>query len=156
MTFDAEALLNQTTETVMPTHLPPVPEGEYAARIGDGPDDVTVEGFKGKKDTTKTFYRATVVWYILDEGLKSQLGRDSVRVRQRFFVDLDSNTGAFLEGADKNVQLGALREAVGLNQGTFSLARLRGAGPALVRIIQTADEKDPAIKYSEVSRVTKL
>lgn len=154
--FDPEALLNVQTDYIMPTFLPPVPEGEYSARIGDGPDDVTVESFKGKKDPTKTYYQATLQWYILDEGVKQQLGRESVRVRQRFFIDLDPATGAFLEGQDKNVALGAAREAVGLNQGAFSLAMFKGQGPALIRVTQRADEKDPKIKYAEVSRVVKL
>lgn len=157
MTFDASAFLNQTVEGPMATNIAPPPEGEYLARVGAEEDDVKVEAFPGKKDPSKTFYRVTLVWDIIDEALKAKLERDTIRVRDQFFLDVDSTTGVIKTGPDDNVALGQRREALNMNDGTaFALGSLRGKGPAIIRIKHRADENDPQRKYAEIARVVRM
>ena len=56
--FNAEAFLEQTTESAMATSMTVCPEGEYMARIGSEPGDVTATSIQGKKDPTKTLVRS--------------------------------------------------------------------------------------------------
>ena len=156
MSFDPAAFMSQTVEGPMATSLPPVPEGEYLARIGDGQDDVKVESIQGKKDPTRTYIRLTLMWDVIDENLKAALGRDKIRVRDQFLIDVDQTTGLLKSGPEDNVSLGQRREALGMNDGAFSIARFRGAGPAIIRVSQRSDANDPSRKYSEVARVVKV
>jgi hypothetical protein len=150
--FNAEDFLNQTTEATMQDKWTEVPEGEYLAQIGDGPNDLTVEGIQGKKDPTKTYPRLTLFYYIIDENLKAKLGKSSIRVRQQFLLDMDEN-GKLATGADQNVRLGQIRAAVGLNSPgqAFALSMLRGRGPVRAKVKQRL--ADDGQKYSEVSAV---
>ncbi len=155
MLFNAEDFLNQTTEAAMQDKWTEVPEGEYAASIGDGPNDVTVEGIQGKKDTSKTYPRLTIYYSIIDEVLKQKLGKESIRVRQQFLLDMD-DTGRLAFGVDRNVRLGQVRAATGLNNPgmAFSLGMLKGKGPVRVKVKQrTADDGQ---KYSEVTAVAPM
>lgn len=128
-----------------------VPEGEYLAAIGDGPNDLQVESIQGKKDPTKSYPRLTLFYYIIDEALKAKLQKESIRVRQQFLLDMEEGRLAF--GTDQNVRLGQIRGALGLNAPgqAFSLAMLRGRGPVLVKVKQRLG--DDGTKYSEVTAV---
>lgn len=156
MTFNADEFLSQTTDAAMQDKMVLVPEGEFIAAIGDGPNDLNAETFQGTKDPTKTFVRLTIFWNILDEQVKKTLGRESVRVRQQFILDMED--GRLGTGPDQNVRLGAIRTALGLNSPgmAFSIGMLRGKGPARVKVKHRPDEKDNSIKYAEVTRVSPM
>lgn len=154
--FDADAFMNQTVEGPMATYLPPPPEGEYMARIGTEADDLKIESIQGKKDPTKTYVRLTLMWEIIDEALKAALGRDKIRVRDGFLVDVDPMTGLLKTGPEDNTALGSRRDALNLNDGSFNIGMLRGAGPCMVRISHRADPNDPVRKYAEISRTAKM
>lgn len=153
--FNAEDFLNQTTDAVMQDKWTEVPAGEYLAKIGDGPNDVTVEGIQGKKDPTKTYPRLTIYYYIIDETLKAKLQKESIRVRQQFLLDMDEN-GKLAAGPDINVRLGQIRAALDLNNPgmAFSLGMIRGRGPVRVKVNQRTG--DDGQKYSEVTAVAKV
>ena len=87
--------------------------------------------------------------------INQELGRDEITVRDQFLLDVNAD-GQLDTGPDRNVYLGSRREAVGLNDGAFSPAQFRGAGPALIRVTHRSNDKDPSIKYAEVSRVVPL
>lgn len=153
MSFDAKNFLNTQVTAPMATEFESVPAGEYMARIDDGEDAVTAEEIQGKKDVSKSYPRATIWWRVMDEQLTAQLGRDSIRVRQQFFLDVD-DSGDLATGKSKNVQLGQIRDALDMNDGSFSPGMLRGAGPALIRVgVRTADD---GRKFSEVTRVARI
>lgn len=157
MTFDATAFMNQTVEGPMATFVAPPPEGEFMARVGSEEDDVKIDTFAGKKDPSRTFVRMTLIWDIIDENLKAQLQRDKIRVRDQFFLDIDPITGQLKNGPEDNVSLGQRREALGLNGvGAFSPSMLRGAGPAMVKIVHRPDDRDPTRKYAEIGRCARL
>lgn len=148
--FNAEDFMNETIDESMDTKFEVVPEGEYIAQLADEQPDMHRHGTSQKGDP----YRGLrLTWNILDENLKARLGRDTVTVRQDFLLDIDRN-GKPLTGPGKNVRLGALREALGLNKGPFSWDMLNGAGPARIRVRHRSDRSDPEVKYAEVSRVT--
>lgn len=150
--FDAEAFMNSTTDSPMATQMESVPEGEYLARVGAEPDDLKLDSIQGKKDTSKSYFRLTMLWDIIDENAKASLGRDKIRVRDQFFVDFEN--GLLAVGKDKNVTLGNRREALGLNDaGPFNLNQLRGAGPAMIKVKHTTNE---GRTYANVDRVVKL
>jgi hypothetical protein len=156
--FDAASFMEQTYDDANATNFTPVPEGEYQARIGTEENDVSVAAFQGTKDPTKTYIRLTLMWEIIDEALKAQMDRDTVRVRDQFILDIDESTGGLAFGADKNVALGQRREALGLNDPgqPFSFAMFRGAGPAIIRITQRSDKDNPDRKYNDVKSVTAM
>lgn len=157
MAIDLSALMTQTVDGPMSTNITPVPEGDYVARIDDSPEWLVLEEFEGKKESTKgkTFVRGTLYWLILDEGLKASMKRDVIRVRDPGFLDFRPD-GSLDNGQDKNVWLGQRRAAFNLNDGQFQISMLKGLGPALIKVKQRADEKNPENKFSEVTRVAPL
>ena len=154
--FNAEAFLDQTVDSPMATSMTVVPEGEYLARVGSEPGDIIATSVQGRKDPTKTYVQVTIMWEILDENIKTQLKRSSLKVRDRFFIDIDPVTSQLETGPDRNVTLGARRAAVGMNSGPFTISMLRGAGPCTIKVKNTTDEKDKSRKYAEVERATAL
>lgn len=154
--FNAEDFLSQQTNEAMQDGRIPIPEGEYTATVGDGPDDLKFEPIAGKKDPTKTFYNLTLWWIIHDDNLKAKLGRDVLRVRDRFFVDIKD--GKLASGPEMNVDLGNRRQALGLNTPgqPFALGMLRGKGPCKIRVKQRANPDDPKEKFSEVARAAPM
>jgi len=156
MTFNAEDFLSQSVDAPMATRMTVVPEGEYQAFIGNEADDVAVMAIQGRKDPTKTYPRLTFLWKITGQPINQELEREVITVRDQFLLDIDENTGQLATSGDRNVSLGARREAVGLNDGAFALSQFRGAGPALIRVTHRSDPRDPSIKYAEVSLVVKL
>ena len=152
--FDLNAFLDQTIDTPMATRMQLVPEGEYLARVGGEPDDIKVESIQGRKDPSKQYVRLTLMWDIIDENLRTHLGRDKIRVRDQFLVDTDQITGQLKTGKEDNISLGQRRAALGLNEGVFSISMFRNAGPALIKITHRPNQDDPSRPYPEVSRVT--
>jgi hypothetical protein len=152
--FDLDAFMSTTIDSPMATYNPPAPEGEVLARVGDAQDDLKVESIQGKKDPTKTYVKITMMWDVIDEAYKLAAGRDKIRVRDSFL--LDTENGQLKTGPEANVALGSRRAALGLNDGSFNINMLRGAGPAMIRISHRADPNDNSRKYAEVSRVAPL
>ena len=156
--FDASAFLNQTVDGPLSTSVPACPEGEYKMMItGDGNiSDWFGEAKWEKNGVQHTAATLTIPVEVLDDSVRQKLGREKVMSRIKMFLDmtadkkLDTSEG-------KNVRLGALRAALGQNEGSgWTFARLKGAGPFIGKVTQRSDQKDPSIKYDEVSRVSKL
>lgn len=151
--FDASTFLNQTVSGPMSTSVPSADEGEYTALVAG--DDKYIEFREVEtKNGTRPICR---VWYeITDAAQKAKLGRETVRIPQDIWLDLDAG-GNLDMGEGKNVRLGQLREALGQNEDTaWTFGKLRGAGPVMVRVSQRSDKNDPKTKYSEVQRVTRI
>lgn len=156
--FDASAFLDQTVDGPLSTSITPCPEGEYKMMISaDG--DITSwfgEAKWEKNGVQHSSPIATIPVEVLDDAVRAKLGREKVMSRIKMFLDMTpDNKLDTSEG--KNVRLGALRAALGQNEGAgWTFAKLRGAGPFIGRVTQRSDAKDPSIKYDEVSRVSKL
>jgi hypothetical protein len=149
---DYSHLLDAQVDDAMATFIRPIPEGDYKARI-DSLEIVSISINKGQ-NAGKEMPQAVILWEILDEGLTAQLGR-TPKVRQQAWLDLDA-TGNLDTGPDKNVRLGQIREALGLNGAGFRLGQLKGSLPCLIHVTQRPNEQNPDAPYNDVSRVTKL
>src|SRR5512147_1949483 len=132
--FDPEAFMNSTTDAASETKYTPVPGGDYRPLI----DDV-------KLRVAKEPMILDVTWQLLEvpQDVLDVLGRDKALVRQSLFLDIEN--GVLATGANRNVQLGRVREAVGQNQSgqVWSPRMLKGAGPAQLRL-EVKPRKDDA------------
>lgn len=120
--FDPVQFAEQVVTEQMDTKLIPVPVGTYNMLL----EKYTVRQNQGKQDPTKVYVSLDITWEVLDEGVKSQLSRDKVTVPQSIMLDIEN--GRIAVGAGKNVGLGKLRQALGLNVPgePFSLGMIAG------------------------------
>ena len=123
--FDADSFLNEVQEGELSTKRLVIEPGVYPAYI----DKLDVKS--GEKDG-REWAQLNVTWSIEDEGVKSALGRDTVKSVQQFFLDLD-DTGNLDKSAGKNVDLGRLLKAVGKLGSAFRPNELIGCR-ALVHV----------------------
>lgn len=111
MSFDPDSFLSSTTTESNDTKLVPVPEGEFVGII----EDVKARPWAKKDDPSVAGIALDVIWLIDDADVKSQLGRDKVTCKQGIMLELNEN-GKLDTGKGKNVGVGRLREATGLNR----------------------------------------
>lgn len=144
--FDPEAFMNETTEEANDTTIVPIPAGTYQAQI---------EKIEPRSVTVKDEERAilSVTYSILDDGVKAELGRDKVTIRQDIWLDTTPE-GRLDFSKGKNVGLGKLRAACGLNEAgkAFSPNQLQG-NVVSITTGHRPDKNDPTIKYGEVKTV---
>lgn len=88
----------------------PIPAGEYRAVV----QDVELESIQGKKDPTKVYLKCNVTYNIDDAGLRETLKREKISISDGFLVDL-TDSGSIDYSEDRNIRLGRLRRATGLN-----------------------------------------
>ena len=148
-TFDAAAFLDTTTTEASSTTSLPVPVGDYTAII----DDVKPRQWTSKEDPSKTGVALDIFWAIDSQEVKEALGRDKVTCKQGIMLELLDN-GALDVGRGRNVQLGKLREATGLNTPgqPFSFAMLKGR----LAKVSVSHRVDKDVIYSEVKAVFPL
>lgn len=151
--FNADAFLNSTVSGPMSTQVLQCDEGEYRATIEDGENAIQFREFTSERGVS---HQMVVLFSILDDAQKARLGRDKILVPMNCWLDLDANGGLDM-GKGRNVSIGRLREALEQNDSApWSPARLKGAGPLMVKVTQRSDKTDPERKYAEVSRVAKI
>lgn len=148
-TFDSAAFLSETTTEALDTRLTPVPPGEYSAMISK------IEGRQtpNKNDPSQVYTIVDITYLIDDQSVKEATGLDQPTVRQSLFLDMN-DAGKLDTGKGKNVGLGRLREATGLNKPgePFSFDMLMNQ-PVHILVEQTPDKNDSSIIYSNVKRV---
>jgi hypothetical protein len=108
-TFDPSNFLNATFTEANATQSEPVPIGEYNAVI----EKVEAATWQSK-DGTSSGLKLNVFWNVDDAGVKAALGRDKVVVKQDIMLDMNEQGGLDM-GKGRNVTLGRLRDATGLN-----------------------------------------
>ena len=111
-TFDPQLYMDQSWDQSNDTKLTPIPDGEYPCIIEPG----TVE-FKTwqSRDGTKNGIKLAMRLNVDSPEVRQTLGRDKVTVRYEVMIDT-LESGAIDMGKGKNVGLGRLRQAVGLNE----------------------------------------
>lgn len=154
--MDYSYLLEEEISDPNATQFEQCPEGEYLARL----DDFELKAAEWNDKNTCEPRSAPILcitWHILDEGLKAQLEMDPVRVQQDLFLDVEEATGQLSTDKNKNIMLGRIREAVGLNEvgQVFSLPMLKGSAPATVRVAHVADKATPDIKRARITGVAR-
>lgn len=148
MTFDVSAFMNAQFEGENDTKLIPCPVGEYQGTIRD----VKIEPW-ASQDGTKNGLKMTSRVEITDEAVTNVTQRKPTNVRYDFILELTPEGGLDM-GRGKNVRLGQLREATGLNSKgqPFGFPMLEGR-MVQVKVTQRADPNDSSIIYDQVSRV---
>lgn len=146
--FSPDQFLNTTLTEANDTKLIPIPVGEYLAVC----TEVKVRPWQSKTDSSKAGIALDLQWSLDDANVKELLGRDEVKVKQGVMLDLTESGGLDM-GKGRNVGLGRLREAVGLNTPgqPFSVTMIEGR-LAKVKIEHRVDGENI---YSEVKAVAK-
>lgn len=107
-TFDPSSFLDESVTDPNSTSSTPVPEGEYTAVAGE-------PALRNGTDKNGAPWNALDInWAIDDPKVAEVTGRPANSVRQSFFLEIDEK-GKLDIGKGKNVSLGRLREAIGLN-----------------------------------------
>lgn len=150
--FDPNAFLDQTVEQANSTVMVPVPAREYVAIISE----VKSAQWQKKDDPSVSGLKLQLTWDIDDSAVKAELGRDKVTVRQEIMLDLTDNNGLDM-GKGKNVQLGRVREALGLNRPgqAFSPSMLNGRA-AKIMVTHRIDPRNTDVIYAEVKAVAPM
>lgn len=148
-TFDPDSFLNSEYAESTSTKIIPVPVGEYLAQV----DKVTAKAITTGAGEERIIM--SVLWNVLDDGVKAELGMEKVMVRQDIFLDM-TEEGAIDMSKGKNRQLGLLREAVGQNKDgkPWSPQKLAGTSATIV-VDHRVDKNDPEVVYSEVKKIAK-
>ena len=152
LTFDPASFLMQETSDQMDTQFVLIPAGEYPAMI----KTVEARQQQNPNDPTVLWTILDVTYAIDDAGVREETDQTEPTIRQSIFLDLGDDN-KLDTGKGKNVNLGRLREAVGLNQPgqAFSFGALVGQA-CVVAVKHTPDKKDPEITYANVNKVAKL
>ena len=150
-TFDPASLLETTVEAANDTKILPIPEGEYLAVI----DSTKINPWQSK-DGASSGLRLDVEYLIDDAAAKEATGREKLTVRQGIMLDLTEDGQSLDMGKGKNVGLGRLREATGLNAPgqPFAMQMLPGR-LVKIKVTQRPSDKDPETIYNDVRGVTK-
>lgn len=144
MSFDAQALLNATTAEANSTKLLPAPVGDYVGQVS-------------KVDVKSGVSKSTgEVWCRLELTLESedpkleQIGMRKKNFRADALLEL-TPMGTIDTGQGKNVALGRMREAAGLNQPgqPFSLGMFQGQVFKFT-VEHQPDQNDPEKIYERV------
>ena len=152
MNFDPLTFSEATITDSNATSYDPIPVGYYPAHIEN---QEIKTGTKTDQDTgeIKPWARLVVTWNIEAPEIAEQLSKKKLLCRQSFFLKLnDQNTLATGKGI--NIDLGQLREAVGLNKKgeAFSFPMLVGRHAQVKVAHRTFDGK----LIDEVVAVTAL
>lgn len=147
--FNPDTFLAQTIDQANDTKVVPCPPGEFTAFI----KDFKARPWTSKKDPSMSGVALDVTWTVDSAEVKTLLDRDEVTVKQGIMLDM-TEQGSLDMGKGKNVGLGRLREALGLNVPgqAFSFAMLTGQA-AKITVTHRVDGEDV---YAEVKMVTKL
>ena len=149
--FDTDAFMDSVQTAAVETKFVPVPENEYPATVKQGSVKVEPVNFKDGR----TGKRFTAYWDITDANALRELGMEVAGVRQQFLLDLNDD-GSIAAGVNKNLRLGKILAAGGIDQSKgWSFRQIEGVS-AKVRVKHRPDQNDPEIVYAEVVAVTKL
>jgi hypothetical protein len=147
-TFDPSSFLDLTVTDSNSTQATPVPVGEYPA-VASEPE---IRQWNSR-DGTKSGLALDIIWDVDDAGVKSTLGRDKVTVKQGIMLDLNES-GGLDTGKGRNVSLGRLREALGLNTpGVPFNFRMIAGRAAKIKVEHRVDGENI---YADVKGVARL
>lgn len=147
--FSPEQFLDMQVTESNDTKIIPIPVGEYLAVIGE----VKVLQWQKKDDPSQAGLKLQILWELDSPEVKALLARDKVTARQDQMLDL-TETGGLDMGKGRNVGLGRLREATGLNTPgqPFAFSMLTGR----MAKVSIKHRVDGDTIYSEVKGVAKV
>lgn len=147
--FSPDQFLDMQVTEANDTKIVPVPVGEYNAVVSE----VKVVSWQKKDDPSTAGLKLQIIWELDSPEVKALLQRDKVTVRQDQMLDLIDGGGLDM-GRGRNVGLGRLREATGLNTPgqPFSFTMLTGR----MAKVSIKHRVDGDTIYSEVKGVAKI
>lgn len=150
--FDPNAFLSQNISGGFSTRVKPVPPGEYPAII----KSLSAREVESKMNPGQKQLVVDVTFAISDPSVVEATGRPEPTTRLSLWIDRTGN-GAIDRSEGKNIGLGRLLAAVGLNMdsATFTFNDLVGK-PALVSVTNNPDKNDPETVYDNVSKVAAI
>ena len=153
MTFDPNEFMSATITESNDTALLNPPDNMAGEGYQMIADKVTVVPWQGKADPSKSGLKLEIQWQIEDENVKKHCGREKVLCRQSIMLDLNDSGGLDL-GKGRNIGLGKLREALGMNTPgvPFSFQMIQGR-MALGYVQHRVDGENV---YAEIKRVAKI
>jgi hypothetical protein len=149
MSFDPESFLNTDVQGEVSTVYTPIPAGEFPGVI----DDVSAKEVVSTKNGN-TYHFLEVRYTIDSEEVRSATGMDSPKARQSMILDF-TEAGTLDLGKGKNVNLGKLLEATGLNNPAKPWNFQMLVGKAVNCLIKHRTADDGQI-FAEVKAVSKL
>lgn len=147
--FDPKSFLSATLNEANSTKVIPLPIGETFGQI------TAMDIQTGEKDG-KSWYRLSATLEITDSEYLAKwqvAGAEKAKIDYRFLLDVNEGGGIAM-GPGKNVKLGRLREAAGVNQPGKSLDMMVGQ-IIRVSIGNRPDPNDPETIYADVTAVAK-
>lgn len=156
--FDADAFMQQTVDGPLETEYKIVPPGEYQNVFINDFDSKALSLVEGKSDKTGrdySFLKFDIPFKISnDPKVMAETGRDEAIVYKQINLDRDEN-GGIARGTNKNVELGRLYDAAGLNVGNTSIAQLRGTGPFVITVVHESGKRKDGSEWKQ-ARVAKV
>ncbi len=148
--FDPQNFLDGSTGGANSTKRLVVPAATYPAFISDLKSrNGTVK--KEGENFGKPWTTLEVSWQIDDGGiLAATMEQQKVVVFQSIMLEF-SETGALADGKGKNVKLGRLREAIGLNDGPVPWRSFVGR-PAVIKVEHEIYEGEPQARVTAVAK----
>lgn len=148
--FDPSLFMQQQVDKPLETEYKLVPTGEYEAMIDDFPAEAVQKfDFEYKKGPNAgqpgSMYKFRCPFVLTGpaaEKAKQELNRDKVIVYKEVTLDIDESGGLDF-GVNKNVELGRIRAGAKQNvDGPWSISKLRGAGPMMIKVTHRDWERD--------------
>lgn len=161
MTFDINAFMQQPVTAVLDTSMPLYPTGTYTLQVEGTDDSVKFRTGKSKatnEDWVSLDLKCRIVssdeMNIADIAKERGASPDKLFITHSVMLAVNAS-GALLVGSGKNVDLGALREAVGQNTDKpWAFGMLKGQ-VFKAKVGTRADKEDPEKLYQRISMVTK-
>lgn len=150
--FDPDTFLDQEVEGANSTVTIPIPANVYPGVITDVSAAHGTSNKPGKE--SKEWARLDVTYELEDPDLPALIKRDKAVVRQGIMLDVNE-LGGIDTAEGKNVQLGKLRKAAGLNDGSFRPRDLIGHR-VLVSVTQRVNPNDADSILNDVKGVAAL
>ena len=150
--FNPADFMNQSFEGANSTKRELHPVGEFQAVI----EKIEARPWQSKNDPTKSGVTLEVYWSMQDASALASIDMEKLTLRQGVMLDFNE-TGGLDMGKGKNVGLGRLRAAVGLNEPgvAFQFPQLIGR-MAKVSVRHEVDKEDPEKIYDRVTAATAL
>jgi hypothetical protein len=148
--FDPDRFMNQSFDAPNDTTMIPCPAGEWVGLT----EEPVLKEIVSKK-TGISYPQLTINIAIDDPAVTEKTNRKPTKVRFQSLLDLNE-AGDLDMGPGKNIALGRLREACGVNRPgqRFNIRDLAGK-TVKARVSHRPDDSDPSVVYDEVKAVTK-
>jgi len=145
--FDPDTFLDRSFSGELPTEYPLIPEiDEAIGTVKEG--SVKVRKFDPKEDSDRTepSYQLTLSFVIDDERAREAVGHDKPTADLSIWLDLDSEGNLIMNDKTKNVRLGMLLAALGIDPNSgWSFRMLEGRSARVSVRHETYNDRTRAV-----------